>query len=184
MQWLAIIVFSILACISYGVIHDQITARICIEYFTIGHPQVLFVPSNDPTLLGFVWGIIATWWVGVILGVPLAIVARIGSRPKRGVRSLIKPVALLLCCNAIFAAIAGVIGYIAASNGWIWLVGSIAEKVPRDRHVSFLTDLWAHNASYLGGFLGGIILMRRVWRSRERGLAVTHQQPRDEGEPV
>ncbi len=76
MHWLAIVVLSILACVTYGVIHDQITARICVEYFTIGHPQI--IASESPTMLGFVWGVIATWWVGAILGVLLATAARIG----------------------------------------------------------------------------------------------------------
>lgn len=87
MQFLAIIILSIFACITYGVVHDQITARICVEYFTIGHPQI--IPTNDPTILGLVWGIIATWWAGAILGVPLAVIARIGPRPKRTASSLI-----------------------------------------------------------------------------------------------
>jgi len=30
----------ILAAVFYGILHDQITARICVEYFTIGHPIV------------------------------------------------------------------------------------------------------------------------------------------------
>ena len=166
MQWLAIFVLSILACITYGIIHDEITVRICVEYFTIGHSPV--IPSNDPTILGFIWGVIATWWVGVILGVPLATIARIGSRPKKTVGSLFRPIAVLLAFNALLAVVVGLAGYVAASNGWVWLVGPIAENVPREKHIPFLIDLWAHNASYLGGFVGSIILMIWVWRSRGR----------------
>lgn len=125
MQFLAIIVLSILACITFGVVHDQITARICVEYFTIGHPRV--IPTDGPTIPGFVWGINATWWVGAIPGIPLATIARIGARPKRTAGSLIRPMAALFGCNAMLALLAGFIGYIAASNGWVWLVGSIAE---------------------------------------------------------
>ena len=33
---------------------------------------------------------------------------------------------------------------------------------------AFLADLWAHSASYLVGFVGGIVLLVRVWRSRGR----------------
>jgi hypothetical protein len=84
MQWLAIVALSILACVAYGIMHDQVTARICVEYFTIGHPPVF--GTESPTLLGIGWGIIATWWVGVILGVPLATAARIGGRPQRSAR--------------------------------------------------------------------------------------------------
>jgi len=175
MQWLAIVVLSILACITYGIIHDQITARICVEYFTIGHPQI--IPTDDPTILGFVWGIIATWWVGVLLGVPLATIARIGSRPKKTAGSLFPPMAILFGCSAIFAVLTGSIGYVAASMGWVWLVGPIAENVPQEKHVPFLVDLWVHRASYLGGFAGGNILMVWVWRSRGRASNVSETGP-------
>lgn len=166
MHWLAIVVLSILLSVTYGVIHDQITARICVEYFTIGHPRIL--PTDDPTLLGFVWGVIATWWVGALLGVPLATVARIGSRPKMTVGALFGPLAVLLIVNGLFAVVAGCIGYVAASNGWVWLIGPMAEALPQEKHIPFLVDLWAHNASYLGGFTGGIALMIWVWRNRGR----------------
>ncbi|MFN5102573.1 MAG: hypothetical protein ACK5GJ_07245 [Planctomycetota bacterium] len=167
MQWIAIVVLSILACVAYGIIHDQITARICVEYFTIGHPRI--IPTDDPTALGIVWGIVATWWVGVIMGIPLATVSRVGSRAKKTAASLLQPMAILFACCATFALLAGLLGYVAASMGWVWLAGRIAEDVPTARHTAFLVDLWAHSASYLGGFVGGIILMVWVWRSRRRG---------------
>ena len=59
MKSLAIILTCILAAICYGIVHDQITARVCVEYFTIGHPPVF--STNDPTLLGIGWGIIAPY---------------------------------------------------------------------------------------------------------------------------
>ncbi len=31
---------SVAAAIAYGIAHDQITVRICLEYFTIGHSKV------------------------------------------------------------------------------------------------------------------------------------------------
>ena len=170
-QWPKIVVLSILACIIYGIIHDQITARICVEYFTIGHPKI--IDSNDPTILALVWGVIATWWVGVLLGVPLAIVARVGSRPKKTAASLIRPMAILFVCNAAFALLAGITGYLVASFGWFRLAGPMAEIVPPEKHLAFLVDLWTHNASYLGGFVGGVALMVWVWRSRDQAAGTT-----------
>jgi len=50
MKTLGIVFLCILAAVFYGILHDQITARICVEYFTIGHPIVF--GTEDPTLLG------------------------------------------------------------------------------------------------------------------------------------
>lgn len=177
MRWLAIVVLSILACITYGIIHDQITARICVEYFTIGHPRI--IPTEDPTILGLVWGIVATWWVGAMIGVPLATIARIGSRPKKTAVSLLQPMAILFASSALLAVLAGLTGYVAASMGWVWLIGPIAENVPQEKHVSFLVDLWAHSASYLGGFVGGILLVIWVWRSRRQAPTQSETEQTD-----
>jgi hypothetical protein len=164
MQAFGIVLMCIVAAVAYGIVHDQITARVCVEFFTVGHPPIF--ATNDPTLLGIGWGIIATWWVGVLLGVPLAIVARAGSRPKRSVGSLVPPVAWLLAVMAACALIAGVLGWFLAHSGIVILVGPISQELSADRHVPFLADLWAHAGSYLVGLVGGIVVMLFVWRSR------------------
>jgi len=166
MRAIEIILLCIAAAVVYGIVHDQVTARVCVEYFTIGHYPLF--DTNDPTLLGIGWGIIATWWVGLLLGIVLAIVSRPGSRPKRSAGSLVRPVTLLLCWMALLSAAAGIVGWQLARHGVVWLVGPMAEAVPSDKHVPFITDLWAHVTSYLVALIGGVILIVRVWRSRSR----------------
>jgi len=164
MKSLTIIGMSILACVIYGILHDQITARICVEYFTIFHAPIF--GTNDPTLLGIGWGILATWWAGLFLGVPLAIVSRVGKLPKRSPAELIRPMATLMVVVAGVAAVAGIVGFVAASKGWVWVVEPWASRIPPEKHVLFLTDLWAHNASYAVGFVGGLVMMALIWRGR------------------
>ncbi len=166
---LGIVLLCVSAAVIYGIAHDQVTARVCVEYFTVGHPPVF--ATNDPTLLGIGWGIIATWWVGLLLGVPLAVVARAGSRPKCSIRSLVPPIAWLLAVMAVCALAAGLLGWFLARNGVVFLVGPIADELPAERHVPFLADLWAHSASYLVGLVGGIVVLVLVWRSRRRAVA-------------
>src|SRR3954447_18897310 len=160
----AIVLLSMLAAVLYGIVHDQVTARICVEYFTIGHPPVFHTES--PTLLGLGWGVIATWWVGLILGVPLAIAARAGRRPKRTAAELIRPILVLLACMGAAGLLAGGAGHVLARRGVIFLGEPLAYWLPEEKHVAFLTDLWAHSASYLAGFIGGIVLIAVTWRSR------------------
>jgi hypothetical protein len=161
-----IVGLCIVSAIVYGLVHDQITARVCIEYFTIGHPPVF--PTESPTLLALGWGIIATWWCGLILGVPLAVIARLGSRPKLEAGDFLKPIAIQLVCMGVVAAVASGSGYFAARAGLVELMEPLASEIPEPVHLRFLADLWAHLASYGTGFLGGVLIWIWAWRERSR----------------
>jgi hypothetical protein len=174
MQFLAIVGLCVLAAVTYGILHDQVTARVCVEYFTVGHPPIF--GTEDPTLLGIGWGILATWWVGVMLGVPLAVIARFGKWPKISASDLVVPLFILMAVSAICALIAGLVGASLASARIIWLVEPMASAVPKEKHVAFLTDLWAHNTSYLSGFIGGGVVMLRTWLLRKQ-LSVRSVDP-------
>lgn len=150
---------------AYGILHDQVTARICIEYFTIGHPPVF--RSADPTLLGLAWGIHATWWVGAFVGLGLAVAARSGRRRKIEPGELARPVLTLIGVMAAAAALSGVLGYLAAREGLLRLLGTLGTSVPPSRHVAFITAGCAHGASYWVGFVGGLVLWIRTWRRRK-----------------
>jgi hypothetical protein len=171
MQAAAIVLLGIAASVAYGILHDQVTVRVCLEYFTLGHPPI-FSPRN-PTLLAFGWGIVSTWWVGAGLGTLLAVAARAGTRPKRTAASLVRPLAIILAGTGAAALAAGVLGWTLAFRGTVVLVGPLAQRIPPDGHVPFLADLWAHLASCLVGGLLGIALAIRVWRQRGRGAAGT-----------
>jgi hypothetical protein len=170
MQTVAIIALCIASAVVYGIVHDQVTARVCVEYFTIGHDSSIF-KTDSPTLLGIGWGIIATWWVGLLLGISLAIAARAGRRPGRDVRSLVQPIFALLLVMGVCALLGGIAGFILARTEAIHLVEPFASSVPRDRHARFLADGGAHLASYFVGLVGGIVVIARVWRSRGKPIA-------------
>jgi len=170
MQHAKIIALCILAACAYGVLHDQVTTRVCVEYFTIGHAPVF--ATDSPTLLALGWGILATWWVGAILGVALALCARLGRVSKLPASAFFRPIGMLLAVMALTALLAGLAGYSAARHGIIWLAGPIASRVPADRHHLFIADLWAHNASYAAGFIGGTVLCVQTIMRRRRHRSV------------
>jgi hypothetical protein len=164
---LKIILLCIVAAIIYGILHDQMTARVCVEYFTIGHPPIFH--TDDPTLLAFGWGVIATWWMGLVLSIPAVLASRIGSWPKFDAAHLVRPVACLLIVMACASLLAGIAGYFLARSGIVQLMGSLAYRVPQAKHVVFVADLWAHLAAYGVGFFGGlglsiwVLFRRRRW---------------------
>jgi hypothetical protein len=170
METLKIIVLCIASAVMYGIVHDQVTARVCVEYFTIGHPPVFH--TDSPTLLGLGWGIIATWWVGLFLGILAALVSRPGSWPKYRADLLFRPICGLVLIIGCASLVAGIAGYFLASAGRVWLIEPFASRVPESKHTAFLADFWAHSAAYGVGFLGGIavcawVLYRR-WRMGKR----------------
>jgi hypothetical protein len=156
-----IIALCVGAAVLYGVCQDQITARVCVEYFTVGHPPV-FGGLTDPTLLAFTWGVIATWWVGLILGVPAAVLARAGSRPKLGWRELRWPIGVLFFLVAIAAVTAGFVGYFTAEF--------VQYYFPNDIRASarFQADAAAHGTAYAVGFVGGVLVWGWIWWRRGR----------------
>jgi hypothetical protein len=172
LAWASIIALSIAAAIGYGVIHDQITAHVCVEYFTIGHPPVF--ATDNPILLGLGWGVIATWWVGALLGLALAAAARVGRRTKQGAGSLVRPIAWLTVVTGLFACAAGLTGWWLASRGTVQLADWLAERVPVEKRAAFLADGFAHTASYATGFLGAMVVLIYVWRKRgHRGPVIS-----------
>ena len=151
---LKIVALCIVGAIVYGVVHDQITARVCLEYFTVAHPPV-FGETQSPTLLGLGWGVIATWWVGLILGVPLGICARVGGLPRVGMGEILRVLVVALGVMLVLAMLVGGCGYLAYERGAIRLPEVWEREIPVERHGRFMFDACAHLASYgFGALLG------------------------------
>jgi hypothetical protein len=156
-----IVLLCVVASVVYGVAHDMVTAHISIEYFTVYHPRL--IGSESPWAMALLWGVIATWWMGAALGLALAFAAQAGAAPRLGWRALVGPVAFLLAVSAACAAAAGFVGYHA--GGFV-----IDFLQPQPRHpMQTISVLFAHNASYFVGFLGGLGLAG--WTLRRRANA-------------
>jgi MYXO-CTERM domain-containing protein len=142
-------------------IHDQFTARICVEYFTVFHPPVF--ATTSPTLLALGWGVIATWWMGAGLGLLLAVACRAGRSPKLTFGDVAKPIGVLLAVMAGCAIAFGILGYLFGQmpTGW-------AGRIGPHLHRRFVAVWWAHNASYATGFWGALALCGLAFRRRTR----------------
>jgi len=152
------------AAIAYGVALDQVTARLSLEYFSVAHPSP--VGTTSPSWLGAAWGVVATWWVGVVFGLALAGVARAGARPPRSATSLVRPIVRLLLATAACAFALGALGWLGASRGALELRDPWASEIAPARHARFFAAWGATGASYVAGLLGAILLCAGVWRSR------------------
>lgn len=168
MQATRIILLCVAAAVLYGIAHDNITARLCLEYFTVGHRRAF--ASDSPTLHAFYWGVVATWWVGLPLGVVVACGARLGSRPPVDARAIVRPLGTTLVAIALVALLAGVASYVFTGRGPqpFRLPGPLFEQVAITKHRAFATCWATHVASYYAGALFGLVLAIRVFRMRAR----------------
>ncbi len=171
---LRIVLTCTAAAIVYGILHDLVTVHISLEYFTIGHPDV---GTQERIPLALIWGVLATWWAGAVIGLLWWWGARGGSGPKLPPSHLHPYIRGLFCFMAGGAAIGAGLGHWLAGKGWIVLMGPIAKLVPMDAQRAFLTAGGAHTASYLIGFVGGVVV---TWRLRH-GRRVPGPRARSDG---
>ncbi len=164
-----VVALCVLGAVSYGLVHDQITARVCQEYFTLGHNTPRLVPRS-PTALGLYWGVVATWWMGALVGVPLAAAMQLGKLPRLGGRWL-TPRLLRLLLVMLGVALAGLILTLFAELAGVlpaaWKV-AVPGGVPKEKLGRFVAALISHNLSYGLGFLGGVKLWIDALLTRRR----------------
>lgn len=168
LAFLKIVALAVLAAIAYGIVHDLVTAHVCVEYFSLAHPNVIGRDA-PPVAYAVVWGVIATWWVGLPLGVLLAWVSRIGRYNKLAPRHLLRPIGWLLGVQFGLSMLAGVVGYRLCARDFFQLPGHLATLIDRSRHERFAFDLFAHNAAYAVGVLGGLVLVALLHKARLDG---------------
>ncbi|TSJ41979.1 hypothetical protein [Fluviicola chungangensis] len=162
------ILLCLFGAIAFGIVHDLVTANICVEYFTIAHPKI--IGSEDPVYLALVWGVLATWWVGLILGLLMVFFNRLGKHKEVPFSIIRRNVIRLLLIMMITSLAAGLIGFILAKAGVIYLVGEFAESISPHKHNAFLAVGWAHVSSYIIGFIGGIVTCVKIWMRRTRKI--------------
>jgi hypothetical protein len=167
-EFMKIVALCIAAAIAYGIIHDQFTIRICLEYFTVAHPPIF---AHLPTTLhAAAWGVFATWWVGMILGVLAGFASRAGGWPKWHAAQLLTPISYLLIVIAIGSALGGAIGYTLATFGIVTLLEPFASRVPLEKHESMIMCAAAHLGAYGLAAFGGLLLCGRVIYLRRKAV--------------
>ncbi len=147
MRFLGIVGLGVAAGVAFGLVQSGVTAAV-LEF--------------DPA------GLLVHPVIGLILGVGLAVAARIGSRPKRSALSLVKPLVLLLVAMAVFALGAGVVGFTLGRGGNVMLPAELKEHIPPAKWAAYQACALANQASYNVAFIGGGMLIAWVWVSRKR----------------
>jgi hypothetical protein len=166
---------SVATAVIYGVVNDQVTARFSPEYFSqgfhlrmrncwegpvFGRLKSILEKTESPTVVGLIWGTVATWWMGAFLSIPIVAASRIGSLPKSNAQQLVIPTAFALLGISIATVRSGIRGYQWAKNAspedksdkyFIAAMGT-----PLERMDHWIAVAWAHQSAYANGALAGI----------------------------
>jgi len=166
MPKLQIVLLCTAAAIAYGVVHDQVTAHLCVEYFTVAHPPLFHTTS--PALLGLCWGIAAPLGLGLLVGVLLAVVSQSEGVPPAPMRQLLRSVCGVLAIMAVSATLAGLIGFELSRRSIITIPAALSNLIPQSRHDRFMAVWFVHAASYFTGLFGSTWVLLRLWQARGR----------------
>lgn len=149
--------------VGYAVAQDQVSARLCPEYFTVFHNPIPGV--TDPTLLGVAWGFLGAWWGGAALGYAAGIAATAGTHPPLPVRELVRPMLVLVAGVGFVTGVCGLTAYRHAEFFAIRL-DPFFDSVPPDRQRWLFVVACYHLAAYATAAVGSVVLC--VWVGRER----------------
>jgi hypothetical protein len=170
-----IVVLCILASVLYGLCHDQVTVRVCPEYFTVAHPPLC--TTGSATEVALCWGVAGTWSAGAAIGVLLARVAQPTVGRSVTARELVPQVGILLVAMASTAALMGAVGW------WLGplmkLPDALAASLPAPTHRPFFAAWFAHGGSYAAGLIASALIVRRTWLStgNPRSLTILPREP-------
>jgi hypothetical protein len=154
------IILSIILAGIFGILHDQVTYSISHEYFTkFKFFQFGLANSdNDGTLPNprqavSVVGFLATWWVGIFIGLGLGLTGLIFIDYKKMFKAILIALAITFFITIITSFIGFLYGklYLTRTGVDWWLPDNLIDKN------SFITVGSIHNFSYLGGFSGLVI---------------------------
>lgn len=153
----------------YGILHDQLTYTISPEYYTkfkfyqfglmdLGNEAIFPNPRIEVSAVGFM----ATWWMGLPIGLILGLVGLVHKDNKQMFRTTLKAIIV----TVIVAFATGLIGlaygklYLADIGVDWWLPDNLIDTK------NFIAVGSMHNFSYLGGLTG--LIAGTIYSVRKR----------------
>lgn len=155
----------------YGALHNQISFTVCPDYFFAFKFHQFAIPEHLQNRLGAaIVGWKASWWMGLIISVPVLLVGLIHSDWQAYLKYGSRAFAVVICTALVVGLGALAVGFFTISAAELpdgWYPGEVKDQV------AFARAGTMHNASYLGGGIGIItgsiylILARRQANRRE-----------------
>jgi len=159
-----LIAFACLLAGAYGVLHNQISYTVAPAYF---HEFKFRQFGIDPAVQGRIGagivGFLASWWMGLVIGLPVYL----GAVCVKGTRAF---VAVYIKAAALVIAITLLVGLAALAHSFVTLGPDRLPAWMEGREIStpvaFARAGAMHNANYLGGVIGlGGAWIYTLWRA-------------------
>ncbi|MCB2130234.1 MAG: hypothetical protein KDE03_14460 [Rhodobacteraceae bacterium] len=151
------------ACVAaglYGAVHNQITFSVGPEYFhRLKFAQFRIPADLNPRIGAALVGWRASWWMGLVAGLPLAALAAFGGGGRRAGRLFGEAMVIVIASAAAGAALSFGLACLAANPG---IAREIVAIRGLDDPVGFLRAGAMHDGSYLGAGLGLLIALVRM----------------------
>ena len=149
-----LVAFACLAAALYGALHNQISYTIGPSYFTeLKFAQFAIPPELHNRAGAALVGVLASWWMGLIIGLPIALITALARRPAR---LFLRATLITLVAAAIGAALSYALS-LAHSDA------DLAQTFPQDP--SFIRAAALHDGSYIGAALGFLLALWRTLRA-------------------
>jgi len=170
-----LVFLSILIGSLYGIVHDQLSYTISPEYYTkfkFYQFGLIQTPHTNPRQLAIVAGIIATWWMGLLIGVILALVA-LSFKEWNTMFTVVLKAMMLTMVIAFLTGLSGL------AYGYLFLAGQPKENfhhwfIPDNitNLKSFIMVGSMHNFSYAGGLIGLLAGMAYIIRQKRKRISL------------
>ena len=136
----------------YGALHNQISYTVSLDYFFVFKFYQFEIPEHLQNRIGAsIVGWYASWWMGVIIGVPVLLIGLIMPDWRTYLKHCLVAIAAIALTTLAIGLGALIYAYFAISQTQLpdfWYPDGV-----RDR-VAFARAGTMHNFSYLGGAIG------------------------------
>lgn len=168
--FLFLLSIAALAAGLFGAVHNQVSFAVGPSYFfDLKFDQFAIKSENRNTTGAAIVGWYASWWMGLVAGVPAFSVGLFWIKKPRAILRLGLRAIFVVVMLTSLAAFSGFV------IGWLWIDTRVTDYVPVPDNVSapiqFLRAATMHEASYLGGIFGSLIalwIMIKAARSERR----------------
>jgi hypothetical protein len=151
------LVFACIVAGAYGALHDQISYTVAPSYYhDFKFIQFAIDPALHNRLGASIVGWNATWWMGMLIGLPLYIAGLFIRDDREFCRQYLRS-AIIVVATALLiglAALAFVFVAIDEHHAPIWMTGRLVSDP-----VAFARVGTMHNYAYVGGFVGLLLAL-------------------------